>query len=105
MILAMLKGADEKGELILIDGGFCRYHIRKDGQLTIYDIYVLENKRGKGIGREMLKRLEGLPVDSLFARCPVEYASNSWWKHMGFVMEGREETRGGTLLNLWRKEL
>ncbi len=35
MIFDALYESVERNELLLIDGGFCHFHLRKDGQLTI----------------------------------------------------------------------
>ena len=103
MIFEALYEADELGELILVDGGLCRWHLRKDGQLTIREILVLESKRQQGIGKrmlEMLKRMES--ATSIFAKCPSHLFSNRWYESCGFTFEGQEMTSKGDRVNLWR---
>lgn len=97
-----LYGSALRNELLLINGGMTRFHLRKDGVLVIYEIISTR----PGAGSEMLSRLKQVPgVISLFAKCPVELASNTWYAHRGFTLEGQETTRTGRLLNLWRLTL
>jgi hypothetical protein len=102
MIFETLYESSKRGELLLVEGGFCHWHLRRDGQLTIREIISTH----PGAGSEMLSRLKQVPgVISLFAKCPVELASNTWYAHRGFTLEGQETTRTGRLLNLWRLTL
>lgn len=90
--------ASLKGELILLHGGMCRYHLRRDGQVTIYEIVVLPEYQGNGIGRAILEALKAVPgATSIFARCPKMLDSNGWYECMGFTYEGEEEK-----VYLWR---
>lgn len=36
-----MSEAADKGELILVDGGMCRYHRRRDGVVVVREILVL----------------------------------------------------------------
>ena len=105
MIYETLTKSALKNELILVDNGYCRYHIRRDNQLTIYEILVLPKFRGRGIGSGILKMLEEFDVSSIFARCPVDLPSNEWYINRGFILDGTETTGSGRGLNLWRKML
>lgn len=105
MIFENLVKSSDLNELILVEGAFCRYHLRKDGQLTIYEIFILPEYRGRGLGREILCKLESSGADSIFAKCPSDLISNGWYQHMGFTLEGVEELKSGRSLNLWRKKL
>lgn len=99
MIFNALFDAAKRGELLLIDGGICNWHLRKDGQLTIRDIISTR----KGAGKEMLNYLLLVPnVNSIFAKCPQDLESNSWYEKQGFILEGSESTKSGNKLNLWR---
>jgi GNAT superfamily N-acetyltransferase len=102
MVFDLLVKSAGQGELILVHGGFCRWHLRRDGQVTIYEIFVLPEMRRLGIGRSMLSRLFVDGASSIFAKCPCDLDSNSWYERMGFVLEGHEVTRTGRELNLWR---
>lgn len=106
MIFSTLHESNQRGELILIDGGFCHWHLctigHKRGQITIREIISQRN----GAGQEMLAQLCGVPgATSLFAKCPSELPANAWYARRGFVCEGQEVTRGGAALNLWRLPL
>lgn len=99
MIFDALMESALRGELLLIDNGFCHWHLRRDGQLTIREIISTR----PGAGSEMLARLKRTPgATSVFAKCPVELAANRWYQRRGFVCEGQETTKSGRRLNLWR---
>jgi len=102
MVFETLYESALRGELILVDGGICHYHLRKDGQLTIREIISTR----RGAGTQMLQRLMQVPgTQSIFARCPSDLESNAWYRHKGFLLEGTETTRTGRTLNLWRMEM
>lgn len=102
MIFDSLYESSQRGELILVDGGMCHWHLRRDGQLTIREIISTK----KGAGWLMLERLKSHPgAKSLFAKCPADLDANGWYHRRGFVLEGTETTRSGKLLNLWRLAL
>lgn len=102
MIFETLHGSAKRGELILIDGGICHWHLRRDGQLTIREIISTR----RGAGQEMLRRLKAVPnATCLLARCPCDLPSNDWYARRGFRLHGRETTRTGRVLNVWRLDL
>jgi len=102
MIFETLYASAQRGELLLIDGGFCHWHLRRDGQLTIYEIISTR----PGAGTEMLEQLRRVSgATSLFAKCPSDLTANSWYARRGFVCEGEETTRTGRRLKLWRLAL
>ena len=102
MIFETLHDSAERGELMLVDGGFCHWHLRKDGQLTIREIISTR----KGAGSLMLRRLEATKgATSLFAKCPADLPANAWYTRRGFHVERAEWTGNGTLLMCWRKDL
>jgi hypothetical protein len=51
MIFVALEEAASKGQLLLIDGGMCRFHKRKDGVTVIREIIVLPTRRKQGVGQ------------------------------------------------------
>ena len=102
MIFEVLQQAAENRELILVDGGICDYHLRRDGQITIREIIVLPERQRQGIGTAMLEQLKALKSKSIFAKCPADLPSNGWYSHSGFQLEGEETTRSGRKINLWR---
>lgn len=99
MIFESLYESAEEGELLLIQSGYCRYHIRKDGQLTIYEI--ITTLKGLGVGYEMLQILKSLDAEYIVAKCPVDLEANSWYTRQGFILEKQEVTRSGRKLNVW----
>lgn len=104
MIFDALHESARRGELLLMDGGFCHWHLRRDGQLTIREI--IASPEGRGVGTAMLARLCLTPgARSIFAKCPATLPANRWYANRGFENVGTERTRSGKLLNLWRLDL
>jgi len=98
MIFEALYDSALHDELILIDGGFCRFHVRGNGQLTIYEIISIR----QGAGSEMLEILKAKKPLSIFAKCPIDLQANEWYRRKGFMREGVETIRSGRRVNLWR---
>ena len=99
MIFETLNESAERGELLLVDGGFCHWHLRRDGQLTIREIISTR----PGAGSLMLNRLRWKPgVKSLFAKCPADLPANEWYSRVGFMLERIEVTKSGRGLHCWR---
>jgi len=62
--------------------------------------------RRQGIAKTMLGILsQKVGATSIFAKCPTDLESNGWYKAMGFIEEGVEETKTGRQLQLWRLRL
>lgn len=102
MIFETLYESGQRGELLLVDGGMCHWHLRRDGQLTIREIISTQ----PGAGLAMLATLKATPgALSLFAKCPVDLASNGWYQRRGFTLERVETTPSGRKLNCWRLAL
>lgn len=111
MIFESLYESSKRGELLLISGGFCHWHLCKRdnpkrnieaGQITIREIISIRS----GAGTEMLAQLRTVVgVRSLFAKCPVDLEANNWYAKNGFVLECQETTKTGRVLNLWRLKL
>lgn len=96
MIFETLHQSAQCGELLLIDGGYCRWHLRRDGVITIYEIISLR----PGAGSEMLARLpKGHPIQ---AKCPSDLESNAWYARRGFALSHVETTPSGRQLNVWK---
>lgn len=100
MIFESLHDSNERGELLLIDGGYCRWHRRKDGSITIYEI--LSQK--PGAGQAMLELLKAQRPTVIQAKCPDDLPSNAWYMRRGFRLDKFEKTKSGRTLNLWRLE-
>ncbi len=101
MIFETLYESAKRGELLLIDGGFCHWHLRRDGQLTIREIISIR----PGAGSEMLNILKQKSAKSIFAKCPVDLQANAWYQKRRFVLENMEMTKSGRQLNHWRLTL
>lgn len=85
MIFVALNEAADRGELLLTDGGMCRFHHRRDGFVVIRELLVLPECRRKGIGRALVGRVRAkFPNEIVRAVCPVEYEANRFWEAMGF---------------------
>lgn len=96
MIFESLHGSAKAGELLLVDGGYCRWHMRRDGVITIYEIISTR----PGAGWEMLLRLieKRAPIQ---AKCPADLPANHWYRRRGFQLVDTETTQSGRRLNLW----
>lgn len=103
MIFDALYESSKRGELLLIENGFCHWHLRRDGQLTIREI--ISTKAGAG-GR-MLEILIDTPhATCIVAKCPCHLPSNEWYKRRGFKFIGQQPTRNAKhAVNIWRLEL
>lgn len=102
MIFETLWASARRGELLLVDGGMCHWHLRRDGQLTIREIIVLPQRQGEGIGRGLLRQLRQVKgATSIFAKCPADLEANGWYAAMGFELEQVDEERARPL-NHWR---
>ena len=102
MIFETLHESAQRGELLLIDGGFCHWHLRRDGQLTIREIISTR----PGAGAEMLATLRAVPgAVCLLARGPVDLAANGWYERRGFALAGIEQSKSGRGINVWTLSL
>jgi hypothetical protein len=99
MIFETLWESAQRGELLLIDGGFCHWHLRRDGQLTIREIISLR----KGAGGEMLAKLKSVEgAVSILARCPSDLHANGWYENQGFERIDIEQSKKGRKIFVWR---
>jgi hypothetical protein len=99
MVFEALYEAAQAGELLLIEGGICHWHHRRDGQVTIREIISTR----PGAGSAMLTYLNAIEgATSLLARCPASLESNAWYERRGFVLEATETTKSGRTINVWR---
>lgn len=110
-VYVSLEESAKTGELILVEGGLCQYHLctRRDikGQVTIHAIIVLPEKQRQGIATRMLEQLKSIPkATSIFAKCPKGTPANKWYQAMGFVLEGEETVgKNETVMCCWRLKL
>ncbi|MFA5080895.1 MAG: N-acetyltransferase [Candidatus Paceibacterota bacterium] len=102
IMLQVLIDAAAKNEIILIEGGYCLWHLRKNGQLTISEILSIK----KGAGNKMLSILKKKKAFKIVAKCPVHYDSNEWYKRRGFKLVKVEKTRSTNKdINVWELQL
>jgi hypothetical protein len=102
VIFETLWDSARRGELLLIDGGMCHWHLRRDGQLTIREIIAVR----RGAGSEMLARLAAVPgARCIVAKCPADLDANAWYVRKGFALARTETTRTGRRVNAWRRDL
>jgi GNAT superfamily N-acetyltransferase len=102
MIFESLWESAQKGELILVDGGLCHFHLRRDSQLTIREIIVLPEYQYQGVGKRILESLKQRDCTSIFAKCPAPLAANGWYKRMEFILEDVSYSKSGTKIYHWR---
>lgn len=103
MIFEVLWESAKRGELLLLEGSLCRWHLRGDGQITIYEIIVLPEYQRHKIGTQIIAYLKQIPdATSIFAKCPVDLPANYWYQYLEFIDEGIETTKTGRRLRLWR---
>jgi len=92
-------------ELILIDGAMCHWHLRRDGQLTIYEIIVLPQVQRQGRGRSILRSLSQVPAARLLvARCPADLPANTWYQHQGFHQVNLTQSNTGREIITWQRQ-
>lgn len=104
MCFDQLHESAKRDELLLVDGGLCHWHLRRDGQLTIREI--ITTRKGQGVGAAMLDTLKRTPgAISILAKCPTDLRSNAWYAAQGFALEGTERAKSGRVINVWRLAL
>ena len=93
-----VQQSNMKGEFF---GSMCRWHKRKDGQITIYEIVVEERIQGMGVGRHLLERLLEQNPTQIVAQCPADLPANGFYQHMGFSLDQVWETTSGRKMKTW----
>ena len=93
----------DKGELLIARKddqvvGFVRYHHRRDNRTTLYEIAIIPDVRGKGIGHQLIKALiadcQRVSSRCLRLSCPVELPANRFYEAVGFIRLTRRSRRG-----------
>lgn len=78
--------------------GFTRYHHRKDGKTTLYEIAVVPQFRFHNIGKGLINSLKDECASSgsrsIKLSCPVELSSNGFYKKIGFIQSLRRSRPG-----------
>lgn len=102
-----------KSELLIakMDGrvvGFVRYHHRRDGRTTLYEIATTPDIRSKGVGRCLVEALiadcQRAASKCIRLSCPVELPANHFYQAIGFVRRARR-SRSGSNRPLYEWEL
>jgi predicted acetyltransferase len=101
----LLFRAQKNETLLLIDGGMCHYHCRKDGQCTIRVLISTKSGAGSSMLKTVIERAEQKGMSFLLAVCPADLASNKWYKNKGFVLDHTKNSKTGRLLNVWTLSL
>lgn len=95
MIFTALEEAAGRGELFLVQDGLLRYHLRRDGQVTIREVLVLPFRRRTGVGRRLIAEVRRKhPSAPIVARCPAGSEANLFWAAIGFRCEPGEGLKG-----------
>jgi hypothetical protein len=109
VIFETLSESAENGELLLVYGGMCHFHVRRDGVLTIREILVLPEQRGKRVGTYLLLQLRRIATEkgatAIAAKCPADLEANGWYQKRGFEKVGTETAKSGREINVWRLAL
>ena len=87
-----LHVAERGGEVI----GFARFHARRDGWHTLYDLAVHPDHQRIGAGRNLLFSVP-VPVR---LKCPVSSAANTFYRNAGMIHAGQDGD-----LNLYERHI
>lgn len=81
------------GELLVVPGaGFVRFHRRRDGWATVYELCSLR----RGAGRALLEAV----ATPRRLKCPAELVANGFYEHLGGRRAGTEPGKH-RLLFVW----
>ena len=93
-MLGELNGDEDEGLQ-----GVMRFHVRRDGWVTLYEILVSEKERGCGRGTRLLNELKALGKP-IRLKCPVGERANSFYLRNGFTLAATVEGKKRAL-NVW----
>jgi len=106
MLHTLRKPANE-GRVWIVEDGLLEFNLLKDKQITIHIIVSTK----PGVGSQLLERLLDYAREHdatcLFAKCPTDLKSNTWYKKKGFKLVRVEDpkSKSGRKLNVWRLPL
>lgn len=91
------------GETVSPEGGFCQYHLRRDGQITLHVLLVDPDKRRRGIGRHILQIIRGRhpEASSIVAKCPEDLPGHHFYPAIGFQRTATETAKSGRVVHTW----
>ena len=100
-LLVASKMLDEKSDVIV---GFANFRLRRDRNVTLYEIAVADGYKGKGIGKRLLnvliRRAHLAGGEYVRLKCPLGLRANSFYSQCGF--EHVETERGKKrVLKVW----
>lgn len=105
---ALLESFSRKELLTIGKKAFCHFHLRRDLQLTIYELGVRPENQGEGLGGQIIEKMivKGKKVGAtcLLAKCPIDLKSNGFYQAQGFKKVRVEQGRVRKL-NVWVLEL
>jgi hypothetical protein len=105
MIFEALYESAKRGELLLIDGGYVRFHIRRDRQMTILEIISTRRGAGSVLWTLLLAIAIDKNVSKIVAKCPADLEANSWYQKKNFVLDRTETTKSGRGIRVWAYHL
>ena len=77
--------------------GFIRWHKRRDGVITIYDLCVAKRFRRRNIGQQLVSALGD---NYLRLKCHQDNPACDFYKRLGFEVTGLHTSKGGRKLNV-----
>ena len=85
--------------------GFVRFHHRLDGVTKLYEVCVLENARGRGVGRLLIGAIREQALlagqHAIVLKCPEDLPANEFYRQLGFEDAGLEQGKRRRL-RIWR---
>lgn len=96
---------DEESQAII---GFVHYHHRRDKQVTLYNIAVIQAFRSSGVATQLISALveeaKARQLDYILLKCPEELEANKFYARYGFSAMPQEKGKHRAL-NIWRLDL
>lgn len=82
--------------------GFIRWHKRRDGWTTVYELCVDETHRNQGVGKKLMMDVIGHGPAKL--KCHSDNPAIQFYKRLGFKIVSSEITKGGKKLDFLTRE-
>lgn len=80
--------------------GFVRYHKRRDGVVTVYEICVAQAFRRRGLGKHLICALGD---NYLRLKCHQNNPACGFYKSLGFEVAGTFTSKGGKVMNIFER--